>query len=151
MAESKMSLSDWYALNHSATPMTRAFLHGRNLLRVQAMLTRAIETDTSLVQPAPQPFTDQILSELMTFAKAYETATPTPDSVMKLNELFVTGLRDGLVWNTNGENFYQRWPKDGAPDPLNMPYATQPDREERNADMSAYMLTDPWGQRIPRF
>lgn len=151
MAEPTMSLSDWYALNHTATPMTRAFLHGSNLLRVQKMLTRATEADTSLAQAAPQPFTEQILSELMTFAKEYDTANPTADSVMKLNELFVTNLRDGLVWNTNGENFYRRWQKDGAPDPTNMPYARQPDREERNADMSAYMLTDPWGQRIPRF
>lgn len=146
-----MSLADWYARNHGPTPMTQAFLSGENLLRVQAMLTSVVRADTGLRPAAPQPFTEQLLSELMYWAKQYDTAEPSPDALDRLNRLFVEAHRDGLVWNRNNQNFWQRWQADGIPDPLNMPYATQPDREERNADQSAYLLRHPWGQLLPRY
>lgn len=114
------------------------------------MLTAVVRADTGL--PAPlQPFTDQILSELMTYAKQFDSAPATPEALENLNQIFQQDHRDGLVWNENETNFFKRWQEDAIPDPVNMPYPTLPDNEERNADPSAYLLRHPFGQLLPRF
>jgi hypothetical protein len=154
-AERPMSLDEWYSATRTPTEFTRAFLDGRNLLRIQAMLTDAVRKDTGLPAAAKVPFDEQLLSELMAFAQKFDSANGDAETVERVNNIFVfdrfEGQRDGRVWDANQANFFQRWQRDGAPDPANVPLPISVAREDTVDDPSSYLLTHPWGKPIPRF
>ena len=146
-----MSLDDWFRQYHTSTPMTDAFLHGRNLLEIQKMLTAAVRSDTGLPDAPAIEFNEQVLSGLMWYAQEFDDAVPSLQAIANLNDKFVQDFMSGMVWDANQRNQYKRWEREGAPDPHNVPLPQQTEKEERNADPSAYLLRHPWGGRIPQF
>ena len=118
-------------------------------MRILQLLNDAVRQDTGLSNRPPITFTEQVLSQLMLYAKEY-VATPV-EFLENVNTLFVQSMRDGMVWDANQNNQYKRWETEGIPDPNNVPRPTNPDRGAQEVETSDYLLSHPWGGRIPRY
>jgi hypothetical protein len=110
-------LSEWYGSQRQHTPLTRAFLHGSNLLAIQRMLTQAVRAESGLRVPE-QPFSEQVLSELQEVAFQHREAEASGQVVSNLNNWFVNRMVDGLVADANRDNAYGRYLMEGFPDPM---------------------------------
>jgi hypothetical protein len=147
--EIPQTLDEFYSERHPTSPLTHAFLSGKNMLHILQMLNHAVQQDTGLSNTPPITFTEQVLSQLMLYAKEY-VATPV-EYLENVNTIFVRSMRDGMVWEANQNNQYKRWETEGIPDPNNVPRPTNPDRGAQEVETSDYLLSHPWGGRIPRY
>lgn len=147
--EIPQTLDEFYSERHPTSALTHAFLSGQNMVRILQMLDQEVRKDTGLSNTPPVTFTEQVLSQLMLYAKEY-VATPV-EYLQNVNTIFVQSMRDGMVWEANQNNQYKRWETEGIPDPNNVPRPTNPDRGAQEVETSDYLLSHPWGGRIPRY
>ena len=147
--EVPQTLDEFYSERHPTSALTHAFLSGKNMVHILQRLNQEVRKDTGLSNTPPITFTEQILSQLMLYAKEY-VATPV-EYLENVNTIFVQSMRDGMVWEANHNNQYKRWETEGIPDPNNVPRPTNPDRGAQEVETSDYLLSHPWGGRIPRY
>ena len=147
-----VSLSAWYGTQRQHTPLTRAFLHGSNLLVIQRMLTEAVRAESGLRVPE-QPFTEQMLSELQEVAFQHREAEASAQVIANLNDWFVNRMVDGLVADANEDNAYGRYLVEGFPDPNNMtlPIIPESSRKAESIQPDDYMLSHPLGMLLPEY
>jgi hypothetical protein len=140
----EVTLSSFYDKQYGGTSFTRAFLSGSNLLLIQEMLTAFVRSATGL--PSPQvAFSDAILGGLISFATEFAEGNDQELTILTSNEMFVEMYAPGLIWDTNYDNSWKRWCRDGIPDPANIPLPKPADRRDMSLETSAYRLSHPWG------
>lgn len=136
------------------TPFTRRFLDGKNLKKVQSLLTEKVRYESQLSDMTTIEFTDSFLASLMDFATTYRLANvqPSTDSdTNRINQMFVDQTWPSYMQEENDTSFWNRWCQDGIPDPGNIPLPILGDREERNPDPASYLLNHPWGSLLPEY
>jgi hypothetical protein len=131
------------------TPFARAFLDGRNLLQIQAELTRQLRRRTRNEGVPVVQFSDAILSALMTFAFRYRATPVNGTRVGDASTIFADQLADQNEARYFESAFWRRWCSQGLPDPNNIPLPLAPDFTDYTVETDAYMLSNPNGGRIP--
>lgn len=148
-----ITLLDYYLreFGHD-TPFVRRFLHGANLLLIQAMLTENLRARVGLDTLPPIGFSRSILSHLMYFADRYRESWATDEVVARANSTFVEQFADQNEGRYYETAFWKRWESQGLPDPNNVPLPLQGDRPDFTAEIDGYTLTNPNGLKVfPRW
>lgn len=148
----RVSLVDYFTKEFEVdTPFTRAFLHGKNLLVLQAMLTTSLQQRVETEVP-PIGFSDAIISQLMNFALTYRETWATPESLARANAVFVEQFADQNEGRYYETAFWKRWCSQGLPDPNNIPLPLDGDRPDFTVETDAYILNNPIGyKKYPRW
>jgi hypothetical protein len=134
------------------TPFVRRFLHGANLLLIQAMLTENLRDRIGLDTMPTVQFSNSILSHLMYFAEKYRESWDTDEVIARANATFVEQFADQNEGRYYETAFWKRWCSQGLPDPNNVPLPLQGDRPDFTAEIDSYMLGNPNGLKVfPRW
>jgi hypothetical protein len=148
-----VSLLDYFIREFEIdTPFVRAFLHGRNLLRIQDLLTESLRARIGLDTIPKVGFSDAIISHLMQFATVYKMAWATDELVARANQVFADQFADQNEGRYYETAFWKRWCSQGLPDPNNIPLPLQGDRPDFTAETDGYVLNNPIGYKVyPRW
>lgn len=129
------------------TPFVNTFLHGKNLLRIQQLLTAQLRQRTKNAQVPTIQFSDAILSALMTFAYKYRLTVLSPGVLENANKVFVDQLADQNEGRYFETAFWKRWCSQGLPDPNNIPLPLAAEYTDYTVETDGYMLNNPNGYK----
>lgn len=127
------------------TPFVQAFLHGKNLLIVQRMLTEQLRRQVENPSLPTVEFSEAILSALMKFAITYQNTHVTPETLARANYVFADEMAEQNEGRYYETAFWKRWCTQGIPDPNNIPLPIQGDRPDFTVETGAYILNNPIG------
>ena len=129
------------------TPFVNTFLHGKNLLHIQQLLTAQLRQRTKNAQVPTIQFSDAILSALMTFAYKYRLTVLSPGVLENANKVFVDQLADQNEGRYFETAFWKRWCSQGLPDPNNIPLPLAAEYTDYTVETDGYMLNNPNGYK----
>ena len=129
------------------TPFVNTFLHGKNLLRIQQLLTAQLRQRTKNAQVPTIQFSDAILSAHMTFAYKDRLTVLSPGVLENANKVFVDQLADQNEGRYFETAFWKRWCSQGLPDPNNIPLPLAAEYTDYTVETDGYMLNNPNGYK----
>lgn len=135
-----------------ASPFTDWFLHGSNLLKIQDLLTKTLRDRVDNQNLPLVEFSDSIVASLMTFAVQYRAAEPNANMINYANYSFASQFLEQNEGNYYQKAFWDRWCKQGIPDPNNIPLPISRENTDYSAEIDTYTLTSPnMYSSFPRF
>lgn len=127
------------------TPFVRAFLDGKNLLRIQALLTEQLRARIGSPTVPTVEFSEGLLSSLMAFARNFREGPGTPIVINRANESFAEQNADANEGRFYETAFWKRWCTQGIPDPNNIPLPLVGDKPDFTVETDGYVLNNPIG------